>query len=161
MIDYLGIQINFTISLCSFCFWCNSFLYLYLNVCLYVSNILSVLFSFETIFSFSPFADVRPVLWTDATDLTFSFSALIFLYLMYFFSLTLVPGDMCHPAQMLVFSVPRHSGLAERLPPRNGLWDVHWNFVPLFHWNDISTSQRVSCRLMAIQVFPRLMFCSS
>ena len=44
----------------------------------------------------------------------------------------------------IVVSVPRYASLAERLPARHGMRDVHWDSVPLVHRHDISPGQRVS-----------------
>lgn len=53
----------------------------------------------------------------------------------------------CAELSYCVFSVARHSSLAERLPARHGLRDVHGDACPVVHRHDLPSGQRVSdCR---------------
>lgn len=143
--------------------WPDTFLFLGVYVCLYACPSFSMYLVFLGNLSFFPCLLMYDQCWIQHTWPCLPWTPYFVPRCMLAWSYPL--GSYVTPSPMLVFSVPRHSGLAERLPPRNGLWDVHRNFVPLFHWDDISTSQRVSCQLLAIQVFPqnkpKLMYCSS
>lgn len=126
--------------------------YFSVSMCMFACmpvHLFCVLFSFKAFFSFCPCLLIYDQWRTDSTHLTVTFPDPVFCTLMYA-SVALFPWGHMSPCPLLVFSVPRHTGLAERLPARNGMWDVYRNFVPLFHWDDISTSQRVSCHLLAI-----------
>lgn len=45
---------------------------------------------------------------------------------------------------VVLISVARHASLAERLPARHRMRDVHWDSIPLVHGHDIPPGQRVS-----------------